>query len=160
MTYRVNQYHNVIFLGLTPRSFREPAAAALSAAARGRPGPIGRAFAMRLRPAHHDRGRDGRRRKGLAARSGEADALFHPRSPAEKRGAGPLAGAAAFAGPDARGSLRLTGQNAVLNFFAREFSEIAAGLERDPGGAAGTERGAEHRARANRGSHHLGRAMV
>ncbi len=106
------------------RFFARTAGAALSARAQGRPGAVGRAAAMRLRPAHHDRRRDGGGRKHLAARSRSADALFHARFQRRARGAGPLAAQRVLRAGRATARLQLHGQNAVLNFFAREFPKL------------------------------------
>ena len=66
-----------------------------------------------------------------------------------------------FSGPDAQGKMQLLGQNAVLNFFAREIPEAATRVERDAGRATGKPHDEEHRAgRAAVSNHVLGRAMV
>ena len=102
----------------------EPQAPRFLLALKGGLDAIDRAAAMRLRFAHHDRRRDGGGRNHLAARPGRADALFHARFRRRARGAGAVCSAADFPAPDARRKLQLPGQNAVLNFLAREFPKL------------------------------------
>ncbi len=102
----------------------EPQVATFSAGTEGRPGATQRVAAMRLRRPHHDAGGDLRRRSRLAARSRCADPLFHARHrpPSAPRWRG--CSGSGFTGPDAQGKLQLLGQNAVLNFFAREYPKL------------------------------------
>ena len=75
---------------------------------------------------------------------GGANALFHARSAPPKGRRWPDCSAADSPDRAPTGGMRLNGQNAVLNFFAREFAKIAAGVERGPGGTVAAERGAEY----------------
>ena len=66
-----------------------------------------------------------------------------------------------FSRPDEQGKMQLLGQNAVLNFFAREIPEIATRVECDAGRTIGKPHDEEYRTgRAAVSNHVLGRAMV
>ena len=59
----------------------------------------------------------------LAARPAGAHALFHARPRGGARSTRPLA-TPRFSAPDTSGKMQLLGQNAVLNFLAREFPKL------------------------------------
>ena len=97
---------------------------ALSARAQGRPHAIERAAAMRLRLAHHDRRRDGGGRKPSGCPIPEVPTRYSTRDFNAERAALARLQRSGFSAPDAQGKLQLPGQNAVLNFLAREFPKL------------------------------------
>ena len=104
--------------------YARTAGAAFPAGTQGRSGATKRAAAMRLRSAHHDRWRDGGRRKRLAAGSAKCRRAIQLATWARSARRWHDCSGSGFSGPDGQGKMQLLGQNAVLNFFAREFPKL------------------------------------
>ena len=117
--------------------------AALPAGTQGRIGPAQRPAPMRLWRAHHDGRRDGggREASGCPIRKRRHAIPPATSTPSARR----WPGCSAAASPARDGKLQLLGQNAVLNFFAREFPKLQTRVERFARGTAGTQHGAEPR---------------
>ena len=98
----------------------EPQPPRFIARAQWRADPGAGAAPVRLRPAHHDRGRDGERRVALAAGPQVHHALFDARFRRGGRGGGADA-PRGLQRPGRAGALEPARRDAVVHFFARDY---------------------------------------